>query len=186
MSAYLHDGKPVGTFDIYQNEVAQLKKLDKELTGFGSHTHRYQFNPVLTLSEIEQYEEKLGVKLPAILKEFYLTVGNGGAGSGYGVYSMNNLIAIPEIYDIDNPDQEGFDEEDDGQWLVELGLPAKLLAVMDLGCGYYLCLEPGDDSGTMYSYDVTYDELCKPLNQTFVETLLEWVEESRQKISEKN
>jgi hypothetical protein len=180
MSAYLHDGKPVGTFDIYQNEVAQLKKLDKKLTGFGSHTHRYQFNPVLTLSEIEQHEEKLGVKLPAILREFYLTVGNGGAGSGYGIYSINNLIAIPDS------DNSGFDEEDNGQWLVDLGLPAKLLAVMDLGCGYYLCLEPGDDSGKMYSYDVTYDELCKPLNQTFVETLLDWAEESRQKISEKN
>lgn len=182
MSAYLHDGKPVGTFELYLQEVAELKKLDSELSLFGSHTHHYGFNPVAKQSEIDQFEALHGVKLPEILTEFYLTIGNGGAGPGYGILPLNRLLTLPA----GDLMAHRFDNEDDGKWLVEMGLPKKIFAFIDHGFGCYYALEPNNNSGTVYSYDFMHDENCGEIEESFMEVLMNWIERSRQELSKKS
>src|SRR3712207_2542113 len=43
-----------------------------------------------TLEEIEAAEQKLGFKLPELLRELYLEVGNGGFGPSYGLLGVGS------------------------------------------------------------------------------------------------
>jgi hypothetical protein len=52
--------------------------------------------PPVTVAQISDAEKQLGFHLPALVREIYLQVGNGGFGPGYGI---TGLAGGYEIYD---------------------------------------------------------------------------------------
>lgn len=71
-----------------KSKVVFLKKVDINFSVFGSSSHKYQFNDVVSANEIALFENKHGVKLPVEYKEFLLNLGNGGVGPYYGLYPL--------------------------------------------------------------------------------------------------
>lgn len=71
--------------------VERAKDLDIERKLYGSQQHRYEFAPVLPLSDVRDFEERHEIQLPAGYVEFLTQVGNGGAGPDFGIYSLDEL-----------------------------------------------------------------------------------------------
>ena len=57
----------------------------------GAFQHQYQLNPVVSLKEVQQFEEEYHVELPEEYIFFLTKVGNGGAGPDYGMYSLDEI-----------------------------------------------------------------------------------------------
>lgn len=63
-------------------------------TDLGSFPLQTDFeNPVVTQEQLDAAEQSLGFPLPALLKELYANVANGGFGPGYGIDSLENIVA---------------------------------------------------------------------------------------------
>lgn len=77
--------------------VELAKKSDRWRKVFGSSTHKYKFNPVISMSEVREFESRNNIKLPADFVRFLTEVGNGGAGVDYGVYALARIQK--NIYD---------------------------------------------------------------------------------------
>lgn len=75
-----------------KNKIGQLKKLDKNYNLFGSQKHRYRFNPALPTEQIRQFELTHNVTLPSDYVAFLTLIGNGGAGSFYGLEPLENSL----------------------------------------------------------------------------------------------
>lgn len=71
--------------------VNRAGELDTELKEFGSSMHKYQFNPVIPLSKVRDFEQRHRIKLPQGYVDFLTQVGNGGAGPDYGLYSLERM-----------------------------------------------------------------------------------------------
>ncbi len=71
--------------------VNQVKDLDTNFEQFGSDHHRYEFNPVITVTMVRNFELRHMITLPEEYVEFLTQVGNGGAGPGFGIYSLDEL-----------------------------------------------------------------------------------------------
>lgn len=73
-----------------KTKIGQLREMDKNYQIFGSHIHQYKLNPVLTLTQISEFEKRFQVNLPEEYKLFLSQVGNGGAGPFYGVNTLED------------------------------------------------------------------------------------------------
>jgi hypothetical protein len=87
--------------------------------------------PPVSLSQLAMAEQKLGFKLPPLLRRSYLEVGNGGFGPGFGLLALNNEGA--KNYHLNLVD-----------WYLELmnhphpdfpPWPRQFITVCDWGCG---------------------------------------------------
>ena len=58
----------------------KAKAVDKYCYQFGAKSHQYQWNPPASVEEVEEFEQKIGVRLPEEYRDFLLLAGNGGAG----------------------------------------------------------------------------------------------------------
>ncbi len=54
--------------------------------------------PPATPAQIEAAEERLGIALPALLREIYLTVGASGVGPGGGLHGVPNALLPGRLY----------------------------------------------------------------------------------------
>lgn len=72
-------------FDRLLGDLETLRRRDVDLRVFGANDHRYALNPPLTASQVSDFESRYGVQLPEDYRDFLLTIGNGGAGPGYGL-----------------------------------------------------------------------------------------------------
>lgn len=72
------------------------KKADKWHKVFGSKTHKYKFNTVISLAEVCEFEERNNIKLPDSLVRYLTEIGNGGAGVDYGIYSLKKMEKFSE------------------------------------------------------------------------------------------
>lgn len=75
-----------------KHKVALLRKLDTDYSLFGAFKHRYKLNPVLSVQEIQLFENAHKVKLPEEYVAFLTKVGNGGAGPFYGLEPFENAL----------------------------------------------------------------------------------------------
>lgn len=77
-------------FDIV-NRVGELKSIDSNRVVFGADSHNYEAGPLLTLAELNKYEQTFKCELPEQLRSYYLEVGNGGFGPDSGIYPIDRI-----------------------------------------------------------------------------------------------
>ena len=70
----------------------KAKAVDKYCYQFGAKSHQYQWNPPASVEEVEEFEQKIGVRLPEEYRNFLLLAGNGGAGPYYGLFSLQKIL----------------------------------------------------------------------------------------------
>lgn len=68
------------------------RKLDPDCIGFGVERHRYKLRPPIKEKKLEKLEQEFGIELPGEYREFLLSIGNGGAGPSYGLYSIQGAL----------------------------------------------------------------------------------------------
>jgi len=81
-----------------KNKIRKLKKLDKNLTLFGSRVHKYQLNPTLSIEKVREFEQTHNVILPKEYVEFLTNIGNGGIGPFYGLEPLENSLFVDLDY----------------------------------------------------------------------------------------
>jgi hypothetical protein len=142
------------TPDELAEKLILLKLHDPGLELFGASTHGYKLNSSLSREELAQFEGSAGIDLPEEFQDFLLNFGNGGAGPGYGLLSLQesvgefgsdpiNKIARPFIPPHSASEQlEDRDYPDDG-----------LLPLAHMGCGHMWMLAiTGPERGTVWNY----------------------------------
>lgn len=110
----------------------------------------YEMNEPIALSELERFEEENGIELPEDYRRFLLEIANGGAGPGYGLYSLADSVNArgEGIYALSDPFTAPKDHTHD----VNLRAPG-LLLLESHGCAFYGGLVvSGPDRGTVWSY----------------------------------
>lgn len=79
-------------FAIKITELINLaREADEKCEEFGASKHRYKLNPVISLSQVRDFEQRHKIKLPQGYVDFLTQVGNGGAGPDYGIYSLEEV-----------------------------------------------------------------------------------------------
>ncbi len=68
------------------DRLRELGDRDSDCAVFGAKAHRFELNPTLDLSKVEEFETQYGVGLPADYRLFITEIGNGGAGPYYGLF----------------------------------------------------------------------------------------------------
>lgn len=71
--------------DIHR-QLNDLDRRDPARSVFGAALHQYLLRPPLSSRELESWEERHGVTLPAQYRLFITAVGDGGAGPHYGLF----------------------------------------------------------------------------------------------------
>jgi HEAT repeat protein len=61
----------------------------RQLSCFGSDSHRFHLNPPISEEELSRFETVQGIELPVGYRGFLLHAGNGGAGPYYGVFPLD-------------------------------------------------------------------------------------------------
>jgi hypothetical protein len=75
-----------------KSKIVQLKELDENFKLFGSHKHKYEINPTISLDKVRQFEAIHNVTLPMEYVEFITKIGNGGVGPFYGLEPFENCL----------------------------------------------------------------------------------------------
>ena len=89
---FFNDFPKLSTFAMeLMSLVSRAKELDTELRQYGSERHRYEFAPVIPLSDVRDFEQRHSISLPVSYVEFLTQVGNGGAGPDFGLFSLEEL-----------------------------------------------------------------------------------------------
>lgn len=78
--------------DNIKEKLEKLRQLDMNLEVFGSETHKYILNPIVSIDTIKQFEVKHEITLPHEYVTFLTTLGNGGAGPFYGLEPLENAV----------------------------------------------------------------------------------------------
>jgi hypothetical protein len=110
----------------------------------------YALNEPLARDLLEKIEEEQGVELPDDYRRFLLEVGNGGAGPGYGLYSLEEALEErgDGIYSL----ADSFVAPKNHHHNVDVRAPG-LLLIESHGCAFYSGLVlSGRDRGTVWSY----------------------------------
>jgi hypothetical protein len=160
--------------------IQELRRLDgrsrwwrKEWRVFGAKRHQFKLAPVLTETDIKAFEAKHGIVLPADYREFVQRVGDGGAGPGYG---LNSLEGSSYSGNLSKPfpltrSSDLYSEQE----LIELGFEDELNGVLQLchyGCGMYSYLVVnGSEYGTVW-YDNGKFHSAK---MRFMDWYLDWI-----------
>ncbi|MBL7629820.1 SMI1/KNR4 family protein [Frankia nepalensis] len=71
--------------------VARLAAAPEAANVFGAHGHEWLLEPPLTAAELAAVEAQLRVELPGEYRSFLVEVGRGGAGPGYGLFSLRRV-----------------------------------------------------------------------------------------------
>ena len=77
----------------YSQRIHALAQHDPSQCLFGCEKHKYKLGACLTEAELDALESAYGIEIPAEYRAFLATVGNGGAGSGYGLEPLKPPVA---------------------------------------------------------------------------------------------
>lgn len=72
-----------------QQSLARL--YEARAAVFGSDSHRFLLNDIVTESEATAFESQHGIHLPHEYRHFLTAIGNGGAGPFYGVFPLGMM-----------------------------------------------------------------------------------------------
>lgn len=87
MSIMAYTMEEIKKFSI-KEKIDFLKKYDKNYCIFGAAKHKYILNEPLSEEQVVWFEEKYHVTLPDEYRDFVKTIGDGGAGPGYGLCAL--------------------------------------------------------------------------------------------------
>jgi hypothetical protein len=151
-----------------KNKLHQLASLDIDFEVFGSDLHEYRLNPCLSEAEIQQFELESHITLPIDYRSFLLEVGNGGAGPGYGLFSLNltatdSSLAQPfplkEVWndwDLIEENQSDFPVDEDDEFDDKLSYGT--IPIAHYGCGITAILViTGEQRGNIWIDDRAND-----------------------------
>lgn len=202
------------------NGLKFLKKYDKKqprtLYGFktyGANKHLFRLNPVIQMSEVVKFELKHKIKLPDDYKFFITKIGNGGAGPGNGLFSLQKWDYELENLNLDflsiefphkkednwNMNYTG-DENNDTEYLnfeneyYSTKYVSGAIRISDYGCGInYMLVTSGNEHGKIWVDDRCSDYgIYGACNQetkeqfTFETWYLDWLNSSIDKLDIKN
>ncbi len=68
--------------------LSELDRKDPRRQLFGADVHQYRLHPPVPRSQIDAFEAKHNITLPADYRYFITEVGNGGAGPYYGLFKF--------------------------------------------------------------------------------------------------
>ena len=154
-----------------------LRAWDPACEAFGAERHRYRLNPPSSLDRVRAFEAEFGAELPPDYVAFLTELGDGGAGPGYGLHTLDRIAdelrTIEREYSLDGGpvrrlnDPFPFTAEHtrlfDGHWRETLGLAppdgdvwniAGAFMICEYGCAHdgYLAVT-GDLRGSVWCTD---------------------------------
>ncbi|MGW8358537.1 SMI1/KNR4 family protein [Streptomyces wedmorensis] len=71
-----------------RDRVLRLREAPGALEVFGARRHQWVLDDPLSIAQIGEIEDQIGMTLPADYRGFLLHVGAGGAGPWYGIFSL--------------------------------------------------------------------------------------------------
>lgn len=167
------------TVDFNKNlEVFNEANANADL--FDVITHRYQLGPCLTETALAEIEARYKIRLPADYRAFLLTIGDGGAGPYYGLFSLTDSLQaahqkggpIPDVLAQPFPHTDAYmrpiaDEAAIQAFLQTVNDPKHVqgtLPIADFGCGVEVLLViSGVRAGTLWLDDRDSDNGVWPL-----------------------
>ena len=148
--------------------IEVLKSLDNNNT----LRHRYDSDPPVSPERMAEVEKELGVVFPTELRNYYLEVGNGGAGPDTGIWPIEDLQHF-------RPQQDwpGIDYIDDAdEWESE----SRISGATTIMGRYYahdnLIVMNGPDAGQIIAYDPLHFIFVE--NESLIALYEAWLDES--------
>ncbi|MBS5166073.1 MAG: SMI1/KNR4 family protein [Butyricicoccus sp.] len=183
-------------YAAYLRDLVQKASLaDPERKVFGADTHQYELNPVLSLEEVQAYQEKYHVVLPSEYVFLITQVGNGGAGPYYGIYpldlkrSRHENMGVPfitshltqqqwtgKLMPISRENEDLDDCPDDLYEQIESEVLQGVYPVSTQGCSYEtMVAAQGDEENRVFYVDMDWNYENKPYDTKM--TFLKWYED---------
>jgi hypothetical protein len=141
-------------YSAFPRLLDECSARDPERQRFGAEEHNYEVGPALSDEAIAALEEAHGITLPSDYRRFLRDVGDGGAGPGYGLFSLEEAFEMTPSGCWSEPfvAATSLDEA----WSSEL-LPGQhpgILQISDDGCDYCVALIlTGPERGTVWFTD---------------------------------
>ncbi|BBM87035.1 SMI1/KNR4 family protein [Candidatus Uabimicrobium amorphum] len=144
-----------------------LHKLDEAFFLPGADIHKYSLNETISEEKLHDSEQKYTV-LPHHHRSFLLEIGNGGAGPGYGVYTLEKSLHSarnndwhpnkPNRLTLDSYFIFGdFSTQEELKWMFDGCLP-----IADSDCGsVFLIILSGKKAQQVWKYNHSKGELRK-------------------------
>ncbi len=154
-------------------EIRRLLAAARQAPGrdrvFGAAEHGFRLHPPCSAAEIEAVEARAGIRLPEDYRRFLLAAGNGGAGPGYGLNSLQRslqYVAVESDLTRPFPHREAWNVENDTPGAAAYGDSmhvAGSIEVADYGCGIEARLVVrGPERGRMWIDNRTNDSGIHP------------------------
>ena len=151
-----------------QQKLAQLRRHDRSLVVFGADSHKYCLKPTASEQTVLAFEEHYGISLPPEYRRFIRTVGNGGAGPNYGIFSLDEAAVELEYESASSPwvshlakpfsPPQTFEEAEELDFLAPGVLP-----VCHHGCGSMVVLVvSGSERGNIWYWSNTWIPCPQP------------------------
>ena len=169
-----------------REKLERLAALDRTRQVGGASRHRYRLGDPAAPGDITLATKRLGVVLPDQVVQFYVRVGNGGAGPYFGLRPLAKIESLrcgdpypglETFHRIAEEEGEPLDEE--GYFEVPRETICGLLAIADIGCGHELCVvaTPGEselDAGQVVT--VSLDGCIAEHGRGFLEEYEGWLD----------
>lgn len=137
-----------------KKKLKELKNLDHRFSVFGSSSHKYELNDTLSEEEIHNIERDNQITLSPDYKEVLTTLGNGGAGCGYGLEKMSLKNVNPPYMGTQQLLRNWEDPKNIDYDMVELDEISGYIKLFDYGCGMEYCLiVKGEETEELIFFD---------------------------------
>ena len=142
--------------------VARLRILDRRRVAFGAGRYGYRFNAPLARAQVEAFEARYQVELPAAYRRFVTELGNGGPGPFYGVTPLD--LDAPQLGQV-FPYAEATPFDDDTPDAAWEGAIPGAVEVGEYGCAaYFLLVLRGPRAGEVW-WDARWETGVSPCYQ---------------------
>lgn len=179
--------------------INKTAKIDPDYKVFGAKKHKYILNPIISLNQVRQFEQKYQITLPEEYVYFLTQIGNGGAGPYYGIYSLEtveqknyclnksvqNLVFIdnkltPELWKKKTQILDDSDCSDEIYDEIEAQVAAGGLEIGTQGCTYgNILMYKGSETGKIvyFDWDISSESPPYLTGMTFLDWYLSFFEE---------
>lgn len=178
---------------VIKSKLRILAQQDTRRQIFGAREHTYQLHPVITVAELSAFERQHAIVLPAGYRDFLLSVGNGGAGPYYGLFSLQQYkggreaikddflsLAFP-LCEAWNAVEESVDKYVLDEYFSYFGnyWTQGAMVICHFGCGaYFLLVVSGPERGQIWFDDRASDCGLSPWGCDFLTWYESWLDGS--------